>query len=73
MKKPSNKADSEMQSHYDFGGGVRGKYTRQYAQGTNVVRLEDDVARAFPTAKSVNRTLRAIAQIIRQEKSAATR
>lgn len=28
--------DSEMRPEYDFSAGVRGKYTRRYAEGTNV-------------------------------------
>jgi len=55
-----------MREEYDFTGGVRGKYARRYAQGTNVVVLEPDVARAFPNAEAVNRSLRALAGIIRE-------
>ena len=35
-----------MRAEYDFSRGVRGKYSRRYAQGTNVVVLQPDVARA---------------------------
>ena len=59
-----------MRAEYDFSRGVRGKYARRYAQGTNVVVLEPDVAKAFPSAESVNRSLRALANIIRQQKKA---
>jgi hypothetical protein len=47
-----------MLPEYDFRGGVRGKYAHAYAEGTNVVLLDPDVARAFPTAADVNRALR---------------
>jgi len=47
-----------MRAEYDFSGGVRGKYAKRYAQGTNVVLLEPDVADAFPTARAVNAALR---------------
>jgi hypothetical protein len=58
-----------MRSHYDFSGGVRGKYAHRYAEGTNIVLLDPDVARVFPDGQSVNETLRAAAQIVRiQEK-----
>ena len=70
MKKSAKKNDSDMQREYDFSHGVRGKYARRYAQGTNVVVLEPDVARAFPNADAVNSSLRALAQIIRRQKSA---
>lgn len=49
-----------MRSEYDFTGGVRGKYARRYAEGTNVVLLEPDVAAQFPDARAVNRALRAV-------------
>ena len=48
-----------MRGEYDFSGGVRGKYAARYAQGTNVVVLDPDVAEAFPTPKAVNDALRA--------------
>jgi hypothetical protein len=49
--------------HYDFSGGVRGKYAARYREGTNVVLLEPDVAQRFPDAASVNRALRALAEV----------
>jgi hypothetical protein len=58
-----------MRSHYDFTAGVRGKYSRRYAEGTNVVLLDPDVARVFRDGEAVNETLRAAAQIVQiQEK-----
>ena len=63
MKKGTRRED-EMRDHYDFTGGVRGKYARRYAKGTNVVVLDPDVARLFPNREAVNDTLRAVAQIV---------
>jgi hypothetical protein len=63
MKKGTRR-DDEMRDHYDFTGGVRGKYARRYAEGTNVVVLDPDVARLFPNREAVNETLRAVAQIV---------
>ena len=63
MKKGTRR-DNEMRDHYDFTGGVRGKYARRYAEGTNVVMLDPDVARVFPNGEAVNETLRAVAQIV---------
>lgn len=57
-----------MRPEYDFSGGVRGKHAPRYAEGTNVVVLEPDVAAAFPTAAEVNDTLRAVAGILRRHK-----
>ena len=63
MKKGTRR-ENEMRDHYDFTGGVRGKYARRYAEGTNVVMLDPDVARVFPNREAVNETLRAVAQIV---------
>ena len=67
MKKaPKLKRDSDLLPEYDFSKGVRGKYAKRYAAGTNVVVLAPDVAAAFPDAKSVNETLRALLKIARR-------
>ena len=41
--KPSGDLDT-MRAEYDFSKGVRGKHAAKYAEGTNVVVLEPDVA-----------------------------
>jgi hypothetical protein len=65
MKKKSRRSEERsMKSNYDFSQAIRGKYTRRYAQGANVVILEPDVAKVFPTSKAVNSSLR---KIIRQQ------
>ncbi|HUX72307.1 MAG TPA: BrnT family toxin [Steroidobacteraceae bacterium] len=51
-----------MRSEYDFSGGVRGKYLPRLANGANVVVLDRDIAKVFPTSKSVNDALRVIAE-----------
>jgi hypothetical protein len=43
--------------------GVRGKYYRRATAGTNLVLLDPDVAKAFPTSKSVNSALRKLVEI----------
>lgn len=43
---------------YDFANGIRGKYARRFAEGSNVVILDPDVARRFPDSASVNAALR---------------
>ena len=70
------KADSavhEMRAEYDFSKGVRGKYAKQYAEGTNVVVLEPDIAREFPTAESVNQALRSLIPVIVTHRKAIAR
>ena len=38
--------------------GVRGKYTKSYREGTNVVLIDPDLHELFPDSESVNRALR---------------
>jgi uncharacterized DUF497 family protein len=59
-KKASRRdGDDEMRPEYDFSGGVRGKYAKRYAAGTNLILLEPDLAAEFPDSRSVSRALRA--------------
>lgn len=64
--------EPEMLDEYDFSGAVRGKYASAYARGTNLVLLDEDVARLFPTAESVNQALRALARIARRQTGKAS-
>lgn len=61
MKKGESLDRDTMRPEYrreDMGKLVRGKYYQQYMSGTNLVLLSPDVAKAFPTAESVNSALR---------------
>jgi len=63
--------EDELRTEYDFSkmkGGVRGKYVDRYRAGTNVVLLDPDVAKAFPTSDSVNEALRLLMQIAQRQK-----
>jgi hypothetical protein len=63
MKKNSAKSASDMRPEYDFGsmkGGVRGKYVARYRAGTNLVLLDPELTRAFPTDAAVNQALHAV-------------
>ncbi len=65
MKKEQNEGrDPDLLDEYDFGGGVRGKHAASYAEGSNVVVLDPDVAEIFPDSRSVNKALRALAEIV---------
>jgi hypothetical protein len=64
---PPRALEDEMRPEYDFRGGVRGKYAARYAEGTNVVLLDPDVAEVFADSEAVNRALRALAEIIREQ------
>ena len=67
----TNQQDSDMLDEYDFSQGIRGKYTQRYNEGSNIVKLDDDVAEIFPDDKSVNDALRALAKIIRSHQHLA--
>ena len=56
-----------MRAEYDFAGGVRGKYAKRYGEGTNIVRLDPDVAAFFPDSDSVNDALRTITELARKQ------
>ena len=47
----------------DIGPGVRGKYLESYRSGTNLVLLQPDVAKAFPTDEAVNDALRSFMDV----------
>jgi len=51
--------DPDMRAEYDFNGGVRGKYADRFAEGSNVVVLDPDVAAEFKSRQAVNDALRA--------------
>ncbi len=57
------KQRDEMRDHYDFSGGVRGKYAARYAEGSNVIVLAPDVAEVFPDSVAVNEALRTLVRI----------
>lgn len=67
-----NELEDELLPEYDFSkmtGSVKGKYAERYKAGTNLVLLEPDVAKAFPTAESVNEALRLLMQIAGRQAS----
>ena len=67
MKKAQKNADDmELREEYDFSGGVRGKYAKRYAEGSNVVVLDPELSDLFPDSKSVNEALRYLAKLFRQ-------
>lgn len=49
----------DLRQEYDFSRGARGKYAASYAEGTNLILLDPDLAAAFPDSRSVSRALRA--------------
>jgi hypothetical protein len=70
MKKEVDELEDELRPEYDFSdmtGGVRGKYVERYQTRTNVVLLDQDVAKAFPDSTSVNEALRLLLQIAQRQ------
>ena len=60
-------SNDEMRKEYDFSGGTRGKFYKEYAKGTNVVLLDPDIAEVFKDSDSVNRALRALIEVAKNE------
>ena len=71
-KKPAADADT-MQPEYDFSNAVRGATAARYAQGTNVVLLDPDVAKLFPDSRAVNEALRTLTRLGRVASRARVR
>ena len=42
--------------------GVRGKFASRYREGTNIVLVDPDLHKLFPTSEAVNRALRKFAE-----------
>lgn len=60
MKKVSmTKADQDIPElkREQLGIGVRGKYLKPFMQGSNVVVLQPEIQKAFPTSEAVNKAL----------------
>ncbi len=59
--------NDELRPEYDMREllkvGVRGKYAERYRAGTNLVLLDPDVAKAFPSEQAVNEALRLVIQL----------
>lgn len=62
-----------MRDEYDFSGGVRGKFYREYMKGTNVVLLDADVAEVFRDSEAVNQALRTLITIAGKNQSPESR
>ena len=53
----------DMLPEYDFRGGVRGKYARDYGRNRNLRILDPDLLAAFPDSESVNEALRTLLRV----------
>jgi hypothetical protein len=71
MKKASRKMADELRAEYkrsDLGPLVRGKHAQRVVEATNVVVLDQQVAKAFPNDRAVNKALRGL---LRDRKSSS--
>jgi len=74
MKKRSkSQRDPDMLDEYDFSRGVRGKYVKRLAAGSNFVVLSPEVAAAFPDSDSVNGALLVLIKIANTQKKKSRR
>ena len=68
-KNSKDETSDELRPEYDLANllkeGVRGKYSKRFEQGTNLVLLSPDIAKAFPTGEAVNEALRLVIQLKR--------
>ncbi len=64
--------DDGMRDEYEFSKGVRGKYADGFAEGSNVVILDPDVARVFSDSASVNKVLRVLTEIAEKQAKKTT-
>lgn len=63
MKKNEAVLDDDMLPEYDFKGGVRGKYARDYGRNLNLRILDPDLLKVFPDSDSVNEALHTLVRI----------
>ncbi len=74
--KDKKKSSDELRPEYDFdySKAVRGKYYRKLIdEGSNVVILEPDIAKAFRDSVSVNEALRSLLDLTRSTKRLTSR
>ena len=65
--------ETDLLPEYDFTGGVRGKYAKRFAAGSNVVVLDPDLAKRFPDSKAVNQALRSLVEVADREVRSTSR
>ena len=58
-KRSTSKGDQNIPEYTreQLGVGVRGKHYKHFMQGNNVVVLQPEIQKAFPTSEAVNKAL----------------
>jgi hypothetical protein len=65
-KRKKNQDELRPEYNFDYSKAVRGKYYKKLMEeGSNVVVLEPDVAKAFHDSASVNEALRSLLDLTR--------
>jgi hypothetical protein len=75
-KAKANEASEDrdtMRPEYDFSRAVRGATAARYAEGTNIVAVDPEVRDVFPDSSAVNEALRALAPLLREQRSSSGR
>ena len=70
MKKADTAAADDLRPEYDFSkmkGGVRGKYAQRFRAGTNIAKIDPDVAEVFADDNAVNDALRELIKVARRQ------
>ena len=74
VSRQNRKSDRDtMRPEYDFSRAVRGATAARYAEGTNIAVIDPEVMDVFPDGTAVNKTLRALAPVLRRLRRAAAR
>lgn len=63
-----------LRAEYEFDnmkGGIRGKYVQRYRAGTNLVKIDPDVAEVFGSDTAVNDALRELIKVARHQVAVA--
>ena len=55
-----------------LGQGVRGKYLQHFSHGSNVVVLQPEIQKAFPTSEAVNKALASMLAFARETQALTT-
>jgi hypothetical protein len=69
MKKDKKNTD-DLRPEYSFSkmkGGVRGKYALRYSAGTNLAKIDSDVAEIFTDDNAINEALRSLIKVARNQ------
>jgi hypothetical protein len=70
-KRTNHAAEMGAEYKFDYSKAVRGKYYKRLAkEGSNVVVLDRDVAKAFPDSAAVNKALRSLLKTRRARRPA---